>query len=210
MIVLLERHGIHGVVHAQGVVGDIAQSRRFVDRFSVNDVQRGIAGTAQGIGRLGIGQHQGEGGQPVAGTGVNHGHPDHLANLAVGEDQCAAGGDIIGAGDGGAVERAVIDGDRADAAAGAHHGNERIAGIFLDPINRGAELHRAHGVHVVDGERGVGDQPPCIGGSRGEIEDEVGQHQIHRAVGSDLRIVKHGDDNVRRGQRLLVVPRDGV
>ena len=36
----LERHGIHGVVQAQGIVSDVARTGRFVDRFGVNDVQR--------------------------------------------------------------------------------------------------------------------------------------------------------------------------
>jgi hypothetical protein len=92
LIVGLERQGIHGVVQAEGIIGDIRRPRRSLTEVGVNDVERCVADGAQCVGRLTAllntrVRNVSPSLMPLSMTGT-----DKLADLAVGEGQRAVGG----------------------------------------------------------------------------------------------------------------------
>ena len=208
----LKREREHIAIHAGGIKSGIRRTGRPVVRLGIQNLHnRGGRRTQRRIGRIGERDIEIEAGRCAVHSSIIHDrHGEAGAALAGGKNEGAGGVGIVDAanrihaGAGG-----IIDGHLSDGTAGAGDGDGGAATIFIDVVNRRAELQRAVTVVIGDGERGIADgthERRGVGGTHHGIEQGNSKLPVGDAnhAGVDER---HGNYFLRN---IPAVPVQGV
>ena len=208
----LQREREHVAIHARGDKSGIRRTGRTVVRFGIQNLHnRGGRRTQRRIGRIGQRDIKVETGRCAVHDSIIHDrHGEAGTGLACRKNEGADGVGIVDAGNRvHAGAGGIIDGHLPDGGAGANDGDGGAATVFIDVVNRRAELQRAVAVIIGDGERGIADgthERRGIGGTHHGIEQGNAKLPVGGADHASID-ERHGDYFLRN---IPAVPVQGI
>ena len=156
-----------------------------VDEIVIDNGQSGRVGNAKGGAASGGGEGEDD---SLIGLGCvirNDGHVKGLDCLAITEGENAAGGDVILAGLGDAVDGRIMDRDNARSAVVAQDGDSDIGVVFVDGVSRGIEIKFSGGKIIVhNGEGGEGQ-------TQGAAAGGIGQGEQNGFIAFDQQVIEN-------------------
>ena len=136
LVIALQRHGIHRIVKAKCAIGRVGGTGSLIHHVAINNIQDGIGDAPQCASRRGVGQQHPQIQRPINLVVLNNRHLDIFSHFATGKVQVRGGSRIIYRSQSGVIFRRKGNIHRAHTATRAGDGNERIATVLFNGINR--------------------------------------------------------------------------